>query len=228
MFTHAASPAFLTFRRNRLLQGLAIGYALVWFWSAWRPVYPHDWMMENILVVGFLPVLIATHRRFPLSDLTYLCIALFMVLHAIGAHYTYSNVPFGFTLKTWFNLTRNPFDRIVHFSFGLLLAYPARELFMRVAETKGIWNFLLPVEIVLSLSGLFEIFESWAARLSAPELGNAYLGSQGDIWDAQKDMTLATLGAVLTMVITALVRRRKARRHRRSGEPQPEAASSRA
>jgi len=98
----------------------------------------------------------------------------------------------------------------VHFSFGLLLAYPARELFMRVAQTRGIWNFLLPVEIVLSLSGFFEIFESWTARLSAPELGNAYLGTQGDAWDAQKDMTMATLGAILTMVITAVVLARKA------------------
>lgn len=120
-------------------------------------------------------------------------------------------MPFGFALKESFNLARNPLDRFVHFGSGLLLAYPARELFMRVAQTRGIWNYLLPVEIVLSLSGLFEIFESWAARLSTPELGNAYLGSQGDVWDAQKDMTAATVGAILTMVITALVRSRKAR-----------------
>ena len=215
MFTHATSSTFLPFRRNRLLQGFAIGYLLVWLWSAWQPIYPHDWMMENILVVVFVPVLVMTHRRFPLSDLAYFCIALFMALHAIGAHYTYSNVPFGFALKSWLHLTRNPFDRIVHFSFGLLLAYPARELFMRVAQTRGIWNFLLPVEIVLSLSGLFEIFESWAARLSAPELGNAYLGTQGDIWDAQKDMTVATLGAILTMAVTALVLTLKARKSTR-------------
>jgi len=212
MFTHAASQTFLPFGRNRLLQGLATVYLLVWLWSAWQPIYPHDWMMENILVAAFVPALILTHRRFPLSDLTYLCIALFMSLHAIGAHYTYSHVPFGDALKGWFQATRNPFDRIVHFSFGLLLAYPARELFMRVAQTRGVWNFILPVEIVLSLSGLFEIFESWAARLSAPELGDAYLGSQGDIWDAQKDMTVATLGAILAMVITALVLARKSRK----------------
>jgi len=212
MLTHATSLTFLPFGRNRLLQGLAAGYLLVWLWSAWHPLYPHDWMMENLLVVIFVPVLTATYRRFPLSDLSYLCITLFMALHAIGAHYTYSNVPFGFDLKAWLHLARNPFDRIVHFSFGLLLAYPARELFMRVAQTRGIWNFLLPVEIVLSLSGLFEIFESWAARLSAPELGNAYLGTQGDIWDAQKDMTVATLGAILIMVITAMVLARKAGR----------------
>ncbi|MDP2875977.1 MAG: DUF2238 domain-containing protein [Holophaga sp.] len=210
MLTHATSSTFVPFGRNRLLQSLAGGYLLVWLWSAWHPLYPHDWMMENLLVVVFVPVLIATYRRFPLSDLSYLCITLFMALHAIGAHYTYSNVPFGFALKDAFHLARNPFDRIVHFSFGLLLAYPARELFMRVAQTRGIWNFLLPVEIVLSLSGLFEIFESWAARLSAAELGNAYLGTQGDIWDAQKDMTVATLGAILTMVITAMVLARKA------------------
>jgi len=214
MLTHASSPEFTPFRRDRLLHGVIAVYALVWLWSAWKPSYPHDWMMENLLVVLFVPALAFTHRRFPLSNVSHLCIGVFLMLHAVGAHYTYANVPAGFLLKNALHLARNPFDRVVHFAFGLLLAYPAREIFMRVANTRGFWNYYLPVDIVLSLSGLFEIFESWAARLTAPELGDAYLGTQGDIWDAQKDMTAATIGAVVVMLLTAAINARRGRRER--------------
>ena len=203
MLSHATSPDIPPFHRSRFLQVLLPGYALAWAWAAWKPLYPHDWMMENLLVLLFLPLLGFTHRRFRFSELSYLLLALFLALHAVGAHYTYANVPLGFSVKEAFGLARNPFDRAVHFAFGLLLAYPARELFLRVVGTRGFWNFVLPVDVVLSLSGLFEIFESWAARLTSPELGDAYLGTQGDVWDAQKDMTAAATGAVLAMAVTA-------------------------
>jgi putative membrane protein len=184
-----------------------VAYGLVWIVTAIRPLYPGDWRMENLLVVLAVGGLGWTYSRFPLSDLSYLLIAVFLALHAVGAHYTYANVPLGFWMKAHRGLARNPFDRIVHFSFGLLLAYPVREVFMRVARTRGFWNYYLPLDVVLAASAVYEIIESITARLSAPELGDAFLGTQGDIWDAQKDMTAAAAGAILTMLVVALVRR---------------------
>jgi putative membrane protein len=119
-----------------------------------------------------------------------------------GAHYTYAKVPFGFYLSEIFDISRNHFDRIVHFSFGLLLTYPIRELLIRYAKLRGFFSYYLPVDVVLACSGFFEIIE-WILVLGVnPELGDAYLGTQGDIWDAQKDMTLATIGSVVAMLIT--------------------------
>ena len=206
MLSHAARPNPRPFRENRFLQSLCVAYGLVWIVTAIRPLYPGDWRMENLLVVLAVGGLAWTYRRFPLSDLSYLLITVFLALHAVGAHYTYANVPLGFWMKAHWGLARNPFDRIVHFSFGLLLAYPVREVFMRVARTRGFWNYYLPLDVVLAASAVYEIIESITARLSAPELGDAFLGTQGDIWDAQKDMTAAAIGAVLTMLVVALVR----------------------
>lgn len=208
MITTARDVSFRPFRQNRFLQGTLAVYAMLWILTAWKPLYPHDWMMENLLVFVTVPALALTYRRFPLSDLSYLLIALFLALHSVGAHYTYSNVPFGFYLKEALHLSRNPFDRLVHFSFGLLLAYPVREIFLRVAKTRGFWNYYLPLDVVLAFSAVFELFEMAAALITSPELGDAYLGTQGDVFDAQKDMLMAGLGAVIAMTVTWLLRRR--------------------
>jgi len=111
-------------------------------------------------------------------------------------------------LNDLLGLERNSFDRLVHFSYGLLMAYPMRELFLRVANARGFWGYFLPLDLTLSTSALFELFEWVAAELFGGDLGIAYLGSQGDIWDAQKDMALAGLGAAIAMTITLLVNRR--------------------
>jgi putative membrane protein len=103
-------------------------------------------------------------------------------------------------------LTRNPFDRVVHFSFGCLLAYPIREVFLRVANARGFWAYYLPLDVTLAFSALYEIMEMVVATMVAPGTGDAWLGTQGDVWDPQKDMGLAALGALLSMCITALIR----------------------
>ncbi len=152
--------------------------------------------------------LILTARRFPLSDRSYVLIALFLGLHAVGAHYTYAEVPFGFWLKDHFGLARNPFDRIVHFAYGLLLSYPLREVLVRLASVRGVWSYSLPVSSILAQSALFEIIEAIVATIVSPELGTAYLGTQGDEWDAQKDMAAALVGALLAMLVTRFGSRR--------------------
>jgi putative membrane protein len=207
MISTSTTRKTVGFSRNRLLQGLAGWYAAVWVWAAIAPLDRHDWLLENLLVVALVAILVGTYRVFPLSDLSYLLIAAFMTLHAIGSHYTYAQVPLGFWVRDAFGFSRNHFDRIVHFSFGLLMAYPIREVFLRVANTRGIWAYYLPLDVTLAFSALYEIMEMVIATLVAPGTGDAWLGTQGDVWDPQKDMGLAAAGALLCMVLTALIRR---------------------
>ncbi|HEY7194610.1 MAG TPA: DUF2238 domain-containing protein [Gemmatimonadales bacterium] len=207
MLSTSTSHKTVGFSKNRLLQVLVGWYAMVWVITAIAPLDRHDWLLENLLVVAAVTILIGTYRMFPLSDLSYLLITVFMTLHAIGAHYTYAEVPFGFWLRDTLGFTRNPFDRIVHFSFGLLMAYPIREVFLRVANARGFWAYYLPLDVTLACSALYEIMEMVVATMVAPGTGDAWLGTQGDVWDAQKDMGVAALGALLCMLITALMRK---------------------
>lgn len=212
MFTTATMRARTGFRNNPLLQVLFGMYLIVWVITAINPLHPDDWLLENLLVVVFVPLFVFTHKRFPLSDLSYIAITVFMMLHAVGAHYTYAEVPFGFWLKETFHLSRNHYDRLIHFAFGLLIAYPIREIFLRVANAKGFWALYLPLDVTLTFSALYEIVEWLAASVTNPELGTAYLGTQGDQWDAQKDMTVAALGALCCMLLTAFVRKVRKKR----------------
>ena len=176
-----------------------------WGWAAYQPLYPHDWLLENYLVFLWVPIILITGRYFKLSNISYTLITIFMCLHVVGSHYTYSEVPFGSTLGDWFGTDRNMYDRLVHFSYGLLLAYPVREVFMRLANARGFWSYFLPIDLTFGFSAIYEIIEWRSAANVSPELGLAFLGSQGDIWDAQKDMGLAGLGAIITMLIVFVI-----------------------
>lgn len=189
----------LPFARNRSLQLLVAAYAVVWIGTAIAPKYPSDWLLENLLVFAFVGLLAGTYRRFQFSNLSYALCALFLALHAYGAHSTYAETPFGFWLRDRFDLSRNPYDRIVHLAFGLLLSYPMRELGLRRMHLRGLWSWSVPFLAMLALSADYELVESWIARIVSPELGDAYLGTQGDIWDAQKDMNAAQVGSALAL-----------------------------
>ncbi len=173
----------------------------------------HDWALENALAVLFVAFLVVSHRRLPLSRISYTVIFVFLCLHEVGAHYTYAAVPydtwfeavFGRSFNSLWGWERNHFDRLVHFSYGLLLAYPIREIFHRVAQVRGFWGYFLPLDVTMSTSMVFELFEWAAAEFFGGDLGVAYLGTQGDIWDAHKDMGLATTGAIIAMLVTAAI-----------------------
>lgn len=191
---------------------LFIAFTLWWLVWAYKPWQFSDWVLENILTVAFVTLLIVTRNKFRLSSVSYTVLFIFLCLHTIGSHYTYADVPYerwtgalGFSINDTFGFTRNHFDRLVHFLFGFLFYYPMRELFMRVAMSRGAWSYYLPVELVMSLSMLYELIEWAAAELVGGDLGMAYLGTQGDIWDAHKDMGLATIGAVLGMIVVAAI-----------------------
>ncbi|MBO1017994.1 DUF2238 domain-containing protein [Achromobacter sp. SD115] len=205
--------------RRRYLYTLGVLFALIWTALAIAPHDRADWALENALVLAFGAALFFTRRWFVFSRTSYTLIFLYLCLHAVGAHYTYSLVPYddwwraltGHGFNSMVGWERNNFDRVVHFSYGLLLAYPIREIFLRVVEVRGFWAYFLPMDVTLSTSALYELLEWGAAATVGSELGAAYLGTQGDIWDAQKDMALAAGGAVIAMAITALVNRRARR-----------------
>jgi putative membrane protein len=191
----------------RLHQGLLAAYCVLWTALAIAPIDRRDWLLENILAVLLFGLLIGTYRRFRFSDRSYVLIVLFMALHAVGAHYTYEHVPFGNWMQQALDLPRNHFDRLTHAAFGLLLTYPVRELFVRLAHVRGFWSHYFALTTVVAFSGLFEILEAWVAQIVSSELGALYLGTQGDIWDAQQDMTAVFAGALVCTVLTAIVRR---------------------
>jgi len=193
--------------RDKLISiGLLVWYVGVSIWMAQAPVDPEFWLLASIVPAVFLVVLIATYRLLPLSHTSYALITVFLTLHTVGVHYTYAEVPIGVWLEKALDLNRNHFDRIVHFSFGFLLAYPMEELFRLSGVVQGWLVYYLPVMTVLGLSGLWEIIESWVASSVHPDLGITYLGSQGDIWDAQKDMAAALYGALLCVTVLVIVR----------------------
>ena len=186
---------------------------VIWGVLAINPWHRADWALENGLAIALVLVLVFTFKVFPLSRISYTMIFLFLTLHLIGAHYTYSEVPynewseavFGKSINSIFGWERNHFDRFVHFSYGLLLAYPIREFFLRIANVKGFWGYFFPLDITMSTSVLYELIEWGAAIFFGGALGAAYLGTQGDVWDAHKDMALATIGAILSMMITLII-----------------------
>ncbi|MCK5621390.1 MAG: DUF2238 domain-containing protein [Alphaproteobacteria bacterium] len=192
---------------------LAVLFAVIWAALAISPLYREDWILENLLVVVFVAGMAATWRWFPFSRVSYTLIFLFLCLHAVGAHYTYAQVPynewtqalFGRSLNEAMGWERNHFDRLVHFCYGLLLAYPIREVFLRVANVRGFWGYFLPLDVAMSTSMAYELIEWGAALLLGGDLGMAYLGTQGDIWDAHKDMALASLGAMIAMGVVVTV-----------------------
>ncbi len=197
---------------RRYIGLLAAAYLIIWIMLAINPLYPKDWLLENVLIFIGVPIVALGAYRSPLSRLSYTLIFIYLCLHALGAHYTYSEVPYdhwiqnltgGHSLDAAMGWQRNHFDRFVHFSYGLLLTYPIRELFMRHVVAQGFWSYLLTFSLTMSVPMLYELIEWGAAIIFGGDLGIAYLGTQGDIWDAQKDMAFASLGTLVAMTLTA-------------------------
>lgn len=169
-------------------------------------LHPRDvgtWCMETAPIFIAAPVLLLTHRRFPLSTLLTVLIALHALVLLVGGHYTYAEVPLGFHLQEWFSLARNPYDRIGHFFQGLVPALVAREVLLRKGFVRGrrMAGFL-SVCVALAISASYEMIEWWAALLLG-QGADQFLGTQGDPWDTQWDMAMALLGSSFAMLALA-------------------------
>lgn len=186
-------------------------FGAIWTALAIAPWYRQDWLLENVLVLVAIPLLVATSRTLRFSNRAYSCMFVFFVLHAVGAHYTYSEVPW----REWLQLQdagtgpdpagRNHYDRFVHFSYGLLMFPATWELFAARASPQRLWRYVMPVTFLMAHSVIYELIEWGAAEIFGGDLGVAYLGTQGDEWDAQKDMALATAGILVGLLLTLAV-----------------------
>jgi putative membrane protein len=162
-------------------------------------LHPYDrltWLLEVLPVLVAVPLLVATHRGFPLTPLAYWLVAIHSLVLILGGHYTYARVPLGFWIQDWFDFARNHYDRIGHLMQGFGPAIIARELLIRTSPlTPGKWLFTIVLFTILGISATYELVE-WAAALASEEASAAFLGTQGDPWDTQWDMFLAGCGAI--------------------------------
>lgn len=196
---------------KRLLAG---GSFLVLALLGWSGIHPYDratWVMETLPAMLVLPLLWATHRRFPLTPLLYILIFLHCAVLIIGGAYTYARVPAGFLVQEWFDLARNPYDKLGHFMQGFVPALAARELFIRLRVINGrSWLAFLSVCVVMTVSALYELLE-WAAALAMGQGADEFLGTQGDVWDTQSDMFYALIGAVTALTVLSRLHNRQLR-----------------
>jgi len=185
---------------------LTLLFAITWVWAAINPLHPDDWILENILVVLFVPFVFWASRYFLFSNISYVLVTIFMILHVIGSHYTYAEVPFGVNLGEWLGVERNMYDRLVHLLFGVVFVYPLFEYLQKKVEVKGFLVYYVSFMTVSAFAGFYELIEWIAASVVDPEAGAAFLGTQGDVWDAQKDMALAVVGSFVVLCIVGLSR----------------------
>lgn len=194
--------------QRKFVPALAAACAVAWLIAAVNPLDRQAWMLENLLLIVLVIGLFLGHRRLQLSNASYFLLTAFVILHIVGAHYTYARMPLGLWVKDYFGLSRNHYDRFAHGAFGFLLAFPVWEVLRRFSGVNRRWSLWLAPAIILAASGLFEIIESTVAEIVAPGRGVAWLGGQGDEWDAQKDMLAAAIGAGMMMALVAMTERK--------------------
>ena len=180
-------------------------FSAAWLALAIAPRHRADWLLENLPVFVAVPALVAGHRRFRFSDRAYVQGTIFLLLHAFGSHFTYSEVPLDEWLGRAAGFGRNHYDRVVHFLYGVLLLRPIREISFRGREPGRFATLALCVAATVAGGALYEIVEWAVAAVADPEAGTAFLGTQGDEWDAQKDMALAGVGAMLAALFELAV-----------------------
>ena len=175
-------------------------------------ISPYDrltWFLEIAPILLGVPLLVATARRFPLTPLAYRLIFLHAIILMLGGHYTYARVPLGFWVQDIFDLGRNHYDRLGHLAQGFVPAIIAREILLRTSTlVRGKWLFVLVTSMCLAISALYEFVEWWTA-IAGGEAADAFLGTQGDVWDTQWDMFLAFVGAIASQVLLSRVHDRQ-------------------
>lgn len=171
------------------------------------------WLMEVAPVLILVPLLWATHARYPLTPLLYTLIFFHAIILMVGGMYTYAKVPIGFDVQAWLGLSRNPYDKLGHFFQGLVPALAAREILVRGAFVRGrkMLGFVVCC-IALAISAMYELIEWWAA-LAMGQGADDFLGTQGDPWDTQSDMFCALLGALTTVLLLARYHQRQLTRY---------------
>lgn len=171
--------------------------------SAIGPYDRTTWWLEIFPILIGAPILLATYRRFPLTSLLYTLLAIHALILVVGGHYTYARVPLGFWAQEIFGFARNHYDRLGHFAQGFIPAILVREILLRTSPLRpGRWLFVLVTAVCLAFSACYEFIEWWTALLGGHS-AEAFLGTQGDVWDTQWDMFMALLGAMTAQLVLA-------------------------
>lgn len=167
------------------------------------------WLLEVAPAMIAIVVLTATYRRFTFTNLVYILILIHSLILMLGGHYTYAKVPLGFWMQDLFHFSRNHYDRIGHFAQGFVPAMIAREIFIRQKVINGDkWRAVLTVAVCMAISALYELVEWWTSLMSG-SAGDAFLGTQGDVWDTQSDMFFATIGAITALMLLGRIHDRQ-------------------
>ena len=186
-------------------------FLVVLAWSAWAPHDYPTWWLEVLPALAALLILALTRQRFPLTPLAYALILAHAVILMVGGHYTYAEVPLGDWLRDWTGGERNNYDKLGHFAQGVVPAVIAREILVRLrVVTRRGWLALIVIAICLAISAFYELIEWWVALLTGTG-AEAFLGTQGYIWDTQSDMFYALLGATAAMVLLSRLHDRQLR-----------------
>ena len=174
-------------------------FLIFWLIMAIAPKYRMVWFVESIFPVILVVLLISTYKKFKFSNVSYTSFFIILMLQTIGSHYSYTEVPLFNYIQVMFDLSRNHYDRFVHFLFGLIMFIPIHEFISIKLKVKKSWGLLLAFLVVIALQGGFEVVEFMHVLITKSDLISAYyLGMQGDIWDAQKDVLMGIIGAAIT------------------------------
>jgi putative membrane protein len=192
-------------KRGAYLTILGIVILGLWILSGINPLEKQAWLIETFLLLFFTPIIIWFVKRFELSKTSCSLIAIYLIFHIYAIHYTYAETPFGYVLQDWMSANRNMYDRLVHFLFGFLWFYPFKEILMKTGKVKGNLTYYFSLDMILAFSAIFELIEFGGVMVGGYEVGMEYMGMQGDFWDAQKDMLLAGIGAVISIFIVFFI-----------------------
>jgi putative membrane protein len=205
---------FKLFQKHPILALLLLIFLSEFIFLAINPYNRQDWLLENMLVFIFVVLVLLNYKKYKLSTMSWVMLFIFFFLHEIGSHYTYAKVPyneflllhFDFNLNHFMGWSRNNFDRIIHLAFGLLIVIPIHQLCCQISRSNSNWTYFVALNIIIATSSLYELIEWAAALVFGGDLGVAYLGTQGDIWDAHKDMVLADVGAFFALTVKLIYR----------------------
>lgn len=194
------------FNKDNYPKILLVLFFIIWLWLAINPFYRGVWIAENILTVFFIGLLILTYNKFRFSNLSYTLLFLFIILHTIGGHYSYNEMPLFDLIQDKFGLERNHYDRVVHFLFGLMFFLPVYEFVSKKFKIKNFYGFLMVFLVITAFKGIFEVIEyGYLIVTRGNELiGTNYLGMQGDSWDSQKDIFLGMIGSGISWFFMGL------------------------
>lgn len=199
----------VSFIQNKLWQILFAMFLMAWLYFFATTRDATNWWIENILVILFVPWFYFLQKRFLFSDVSIVCIFLFLVIHSYGAQMSYTYNQAGAWLQQNYNLVRNPYDRFVHFNFGFLMAYPVLDYLVNRFKTPINYAYGIMIMAILSLATIFELIEWTVASLTDNETGETYVATQGDVWDAHKDIALALLASMIVAALHNHLKRKK-------------------